>query len=66
VIGRTIAEQARADLVGEGSWTRRMEAFAELSDDVALSAFHADPRERFAYGLRLLLNGIRCELAAAG
>jgi AcrR family transcriptional regulator len=63
VIGHTIEEQARADLVDSGSWSQKMDAFAELADDVALSAFDADPQERFAYGLRLILNGIRHELA---
>jgi AcrR family transcriptional regulator len=65
VIGHTIEEQARANLVDSGAWSKKMDAFAGLADDVALSAFDADPQERFAYGLRLLLNGIRHELAAA-
>ncbi|WP_329138481.1 TetR/AcrR family transcriptional regulator C-terminal domain-containing protein [Streptomyces sp. NBC_01476] len=65
VIGHTIEEQARAELVEGGSWPEKMEAFAELADDVARSAFDADPQERFAYGLRLFLNGIRHELTAA-
>lgn len=62
VIGHTIEEQARTALVDDGSWPQKMDTFAELADGVALSAFDADPQERFAYGLRLLLNGIRHEL----
>ncbi|WP_019548908.1 TetR/AcrR family transcriptional regulator C-terminal domain-containing protein [Streptomyces sulphureus] len=63
VIGHTIEEQARADLVEGGLWSKKMDAFTELSDDVALSAFDADPEERFVYGLQLFLNGIRHELS---
>lgn len=66
VIGHTIEEQSRADLVDEGSWPQKMDALAGLADGVALAAFDADPQERFLYGLRLLLNGIRQELATAG
>ncbi|WP_239085201.1 TetR/AcrR family transcriptional regulator C-terminal domain-containing protein [Streptomyces halstedii] len=65
VIGHTIEEQARADLVNDGSWPKKMDAFAELADDVALSAFDSDQQERFAYGLQLLLNGIRHELTTS-
>lgn len=40
-----------------------MDAFNDLEDQVAATAFDADPAERFAYGLRLIINGIRHELA---
>lgn len=62
VIGHTIEEQARADLIKSGAWATKMAAFNELTDHVAVTTFDADPAERFAYGLKLLLNGIRHEL----
>ena len=64
VLGHTIEEQARAELVDRGAWPPKMDAASELSDEIAASTFNADPAERFAYGLRLLLNGIRHELQA--
>lgn len=63
VIGHTIEEQARAELTKHGDWSTKMSTFTELADQVAMTTFDADPARRFAYGLRLLLNGIRHELA---
>ena len=36
--------------------------FRRLGDQVAVAAFDADPGERFAYGLLLIINRIRHEL----
>jgi TetR/AcrR family tetracycline transcriptional repressor len=63
VLGHTIEEQSRADLAAQGAWSGKMDAFNDLEDQVAATAFDADPAERFAYGLRLIINGIRHELA---
>jgi AcrR family transcriptional regulator len=63
VLGHVIEEQARAVLAEHGAWTEKMDSFTELADRVAATAFDADPAERFTYGLRLLMNGIRHELA---
>jgi AcrR family transcriptional regulator len=62
VLGHTIEEQARADLAAHGTWTKKMDAFTDLQDQVATTTFDADPAERFAFGLRLIVNGIRHEL----
>jgi TetR/AcrR family tetracycline transcriptional repressor len=64
VIGHTIEEQAHIELTQNGAWPDKMKAFTELGDRVALTAFDADPADRFRYGLRLIINGIRHELVA--
>jgi TetR/AcrR family tetracycline transcriptional repressor len=66
VLGHTIEEQARAELADGGAWAEKMSTFTRLDDHVALAAFDALPTDRFAYGLRLLINGIRHELADPG
>lgn len=65
VLGHTIEEQARAQLSRDGDWSRKVAAFTDLGDRLAAGTFDADPAERFAYGLRLLLTGIRHELTIA-
>jgi len=65
VLGHTIEEQARAELIEAGVWAQKMTAFGAMTDQVAATTFDADPAERFAYGLRLLLDGIGCELRAS-
>jgi len=41
---------------------REVDTFGDLEDQVAVAAFDADPGERFAYGLLLIINSIRHEL----
>ncbi|WP_166459290.1 TetR/AcrR family transcriptional regulator C-terminal domain-containing protein [Amycolatopsis pithecellobii] len=67
VLGHSIEEQAQARLSATGDWTSRKRALIQHPDpDYAHTAltkvFDADPAERFDYGIRLLLKGIRHEL----
>lgn len=66
VLGHTIEEQAQARLPPEDTWRNRISrtetslspSFTTALDSVA----DADPGERFAYGMRVFLNGIAHEL----
>lgn len=63
VLGHSIEEQARAEMLEGGSWQQKMNVSEQMSDRLVVAAFDADPAERFSYGLRLLLNGIGQEVA---
>ncbi len=65
VLGHSIEEQARAELIASGTWAEKMVALGDMTDRIATTTFDADPGERFAFGLKLLLNGIRDELRAS-
>jgi TetR/AcrR family tetracycline transcriptional repressor len=69
VLGHTIEEQAQADLVAGRAWEEKVHALNEPEDPRlarALAAFFdADPAERFAYGMRVFLDGIRHQLGEA-
>jgi AcrR family transcriptional regulator len=67
VLGHTIEEQAQAELAASRAWKAKL---AEMVDRAAnayiatavTATFDADPAERFTYGLRAFLDGIRGEL----
>lgn len=62
VLGHTIEEQAQGELADD-EWEAKLSAFKDSQDpDLAqavLSTFDADPAERFAYSIELILDGIR-------
>ncbi|WP_331772020.1 TetR/AcrR family transcriptional regulator C-terminal domain-containing protein (plasmid) [Embleya sp. NBC_00888] len=68
VLGHTIEEQAQAQLSADGIWKDRKDALvvgrpdSEYVRTALTTAFDADPAERFAYGVRLILDGVRREL----
>ncbi|SEG60457.1 regulatory protein, tetR family [Nonomuraea solani] len=63
VVGHTIEEQAQ---LAAGDWEQRGAGLPDTEPHRALSGvIEADPEERFAYGLELLLDGVRVRLAAA-
>ena len=67
VLGHTIDEQARAELAASKAWQAKLTDLVEQSDNAYVAAaieatFAADPAERFGYGLRAFLDGIRREL----
>ena len=67
VLGHTIDEQARADLAGSKAWNAKLTEMVDQTASAYVSAavratFNADPAERFSYGLRAFLDGIRREL----
>lgn len=69
VLGHTIEEQEQRLLAARGDpWEARVRrappedpGFARALDAVV----SADPAERFAYGLELMLDGVRCQVSAA-
>lgn len=67
VIGHTIEEQAKADLVASGAWAAKRQDAAEQIDADASGAlgavFDSDPAERFRYGIETFLDGLRYQLA---
>lgn len=70
VLGHTIEEQAQARLSAADVWTDRKDALVGRPDSdyvrtALTTALDADPAERFAYGLRLILDGVRRELPDA-
>ncbi|MYW01613.1 TetR/AcrR family transcriptional regulator C-terminal domain-containing protein [Streptomyces sp. SID3343] len=70
VLGHTIEEQAQAQLSAAGVWQARKDALSGRPDSryarTALTeAFDADPAERFDYGVRLFIDGVRRELLDA-
>lgn len=62
VLGHTIEEQAQIELVARGAWQPKL-AVDGIENTIAATAFAAEPAERFEYGLRLLVDGIRGQLA---
>jgi AcrR family transcriptional regulator len=62
VLGHTIEEQAQIELVKRGAWEPKL-VVDGIENRIAVTAFAADPAERFTYGLELLLDGIRQQLA---
>ena len=62
VLGHTIEEQAQIELVERGAWEPKL-IVDGVENQIAVTAFAADPSERFRYGLELLLSGIRQQLA---
>jgi TetR/AcrR family transcriptional regulator, tetracycline repressor protein len=68
VLGHTIEEQAQRQLAASDDWPARV-ARTPPADPVWAEALRAvvtsDPEDRFRYGLRLLLDGIRQQLPDA-
>jgi TetR/AcrR family tetracycline transcriptional repressor len=63
VLGHTIEEQAQR---AQGDWEERGTGLPDSELHRAMDAVvKADPEERFAYGLELLLDGLRLRLEAA-
>ncbi|MFI6540027.1 TetR/AcrR family transcriptional regulator C-terminal domain-containing protein [Nonomuraea sp. NPDC050547] len=63
VLGHTIEEQAQREA---GDWERRGSELADTELRRAVEGMiTADPEERFAYGLELVLGGVRLRLAEA-
>jgi TetR/AcrR family tetracycline transcriptional repressor len=62
VLGHTIEEQAQIELNERGVWEPKL-IVDGIENKLAATAFTADPAERFGYGLQLLLDGIRQQLA---
>ena len=62
VLGHTIEEQAQIELIKRGAWEPQL-VVDGIENKIAATAFAADPAERFRYGLELLLDGIRQQLA---
>jgi TetR/AcrR family transcriptional regulator, tetracycline repressor protein len=62
VLGHTIEEQAQIELIKRGAWEPKL-VVDGIENKIAATAFAADPAERFRYGLELLLDGIRQQLA---
>jgi TetR/AcrR family transcriptional regulator, tetracycline repressor protein len=62
VLGHCIEEQAQAELAEEGGWAAKVAGSAEHDgsyfDQAMTATITADPAERFAYGLQLLICGI--------
>jgi TetR/AcrR family tetracycline transcriptional repressor len=67
VIGHTIEEQAKADMVASGAWaTKRQDAAEQIDADESGAlgvVFDSDPTERFDFGLQTFLDGLRYQLA---
>ena len=69
VLGHTIEEQAQVLLAAAGTWAAKLQTItAEITDGFARTAvaatFAADPEERFQFGLRVFLDGIRQQIPA--
>jgi TetR/AcrR family tetracycline transcriptional repressor len=68
VLGHCIEEQAQAELAADGGWEAKVADRTEhdgSSFDVAMTAtMAADPAERFAYGIQLIIDGIRARLTS--
>lgn len=66
VLGHCIEEQAQAELAADGGWDAKALGFLEHDgsdfDQAITATIAADPAERFAYGLQLLIDGIRSQL----
>ncbi|WP_432843271.1 TetR/AcrR family transcriptional regulator C-terminal domain-containing protein [Dactylosporangium sp. CA-092794] len=67
VLGHTIDEQAQAELAASKAWKAKLTDMVDQTEDAYVAAavaatFDADPAERFSYGLRAFLHGIRREL----
>ena len=62
VLGHTIEEQAQIELAERGAWETKL-AVDGIENKLAATAFAADPAERFRYGLQLVIDGIRQQLA---
>ncbi len=66
VLGHTIEEQAQRELARQGhDWQTRVARttqYDSLYTQALSSVIAADPSERFAYGLQLLIDGIRQQL----
>jgi AcrR family transcriptional regulator len=67
VLGHTIEEQAQAELAASRAWKAKLAEMVERTDSAYVitavtATFDADPAERFAYGLRAFLDGLRREL----
>lgn len=66
VLGHTIEEQAQQQLAEHGHDWQTRQARGPQGDPLYAQALHsvvaADPSERFAYGLQLLIDGIRQQL----
>jgi TetR/AcrR family transcriptional regulator, tetracycline repressor protein len=69
VLGHCIEEQAQAELTAGGDWKARalgsLEPDGSDFDQAMAATIVADPAERFAYGLELLIDGIRSQLPKA-
>jgi tetracycline repressor-like protein len=64
VLGHCIEEQAQAELAPQGGWEAKAhEHDGSDFDQVVTATIGADPADRFAYGLQLLIDGIRAQLA---
>jgi TetR/AcrR family tetracycline transcriptional repressor len=61
VLGHTLEEQAQAELAESGDWEPAL-AVGGIENKLAATAFTAEPGERFGYGLRIFLDGIRQQL----
>ncbi|MFC5186013.1 TetR/AcrR family transcriptional regulator C-terminal domain-containing protein [Actinomadura harenae] len=63
VLGHTIEEQTQSRLPADDDWTARLAASGLEADDplaMGLKALAAgDPGERFSYGLRVFISGVR-------
>jgi TetR/AcrR family transcriptional regulator, tetracycline repressor protein len=64
-LGQTIEEQAQLELTERGVWEPKLTVDG-VENKLAATAFTADPAERFGYGLHLILDGIRRQLALPG
>jgi TetR/AcrR family tetracycline transcriptional repressor len=66
ILGHTIEEQAQAELVAQGEWKAKEALYLAATEGDGIMAlartFDADPAERFAWGLRLFLDGVRAQL----
>jgi TetR/AcrR family tetracycline transcriptional repressor len=62
VLGHTIEEQAQIELVERGAWEPKL-VVDGVENKLAATAFAADPAQRFDYGLQLLIDGVRRQLA---
>jgi TetR/AcrR family tetracycline transcriptional repressor len=61
VLGHTIEEQAQLELEKRGAWNPQPHS-DDAENKLAATAFAADPAERFDYGVKLLLDGVRQQL----
>jgi TetR/AcrR family tetracycline transcriptional repressor len=66
VLGHCIEEQAQAELAADGGWQAKAAGFLQRHgpdfDQAMTATIAADPADRFAYGLQLLIDGIRAQL----
>lgn len=68
VLGHTIEEQIQAELGAAGAWQEKLDALTDGErtdfETAALTAsFGADPAQRFAYGLRVFIDGLRAQVS---